>query len=749
MMTHRKGLERIPEMSSLPPADRPERVRALANDIYVVDTAAGAVLVNCPPETLKYLLASQITPPTIVLLPPDVPAGRELGSSGFVRRGINYASVEFLIYSSYFIHGRKATLITVTRAQAERLRRILQETINGPDSARYGPDAWLHRECAAVGFYPPLGRAPKVDDMVMITALEAGGGDLGAATITLEGETFVFSENGAPSAYVPTTISKIALPLTLAPPQPLHRQELTLQFIGGSDGFDPTGITTCFLAYLGTTVDTQATLFDTAAYMLVRLGNLGISPRQISAVVLSHLHEDHLAGLPELILMGGHRVRLITSDMVYQSLLCVLSAMLDLPEYDVRALFDHYPLNPGTPLELDGRRFETIYAIHSIPTMAVRVAGVCYSGDMRYDEDWFSELELRGVLTNERRAELLQFADGASVLVQDVGGGTIHSTITPRLLQALTAKSQRLVLAHTSKHLLPGDSAELAGRVEFAGSGKIVAMGAEIPDDAAVEVRATIAACPLFARLSVTERLALAGTADVVDYAAGAIITREGDQSDGCAYIVHSGLVEIRISGAQVRVLARGSSIGERGAILGDVRTSTMVARGPVQLLRFGQAVFRPVAEQLGLAQSFARAEWLAQVPVLRELPWASLLDLALDLEPHTLQPDEQLFAHGEPGFEGFLLVSGAMRFTNETGALIEQIDRPGEFFGGRAALYGTPRSASAYAAAPSEVWALPATTLERLNMLYPNILLHLRAVEAGHQQRSRAQPDRLATQPL
>lgn len=738
MMTHREGLERIPEMSNLPPADQQsERVRALANDIYVVNTAAGAVLVNCPPETLKYLLANQITPPTTVLLPPDVPAGRELGSSGFVRRGINYASVEFLIYSSYFVNGRKATLITVTNAQAERLRRVLQETINGPETSFYGTDAWVQHECAAVGFYPPLGRAPTVDDMVIITSLEAGGGELGATTITCIGEAFVFSESGASIAQVPTRINQVALPLTLAPPQPLHRQELTLQFIGGSDGFDPTGITTCFLAYLGTTVDTQATLFDTAAYMLVRLGHLGISSSQISAVVLSHLHEDHLAGLPELILMGGHRVRLITSDVVYRSLLRVLSALLDLPEGDVAALFDHYPLNPGAPLELDGHRFETIYAIHSIPTMAVRVAGVCYSGDMRYDEEWFTELEQRGVLTGARRAELLQFADGASVLVQDVGGGTIHSTITPRLLQALTAKSQRLVLAHTSKNLLPSDSAELAGRVEFAGSGKIVAFGAEIPDDAEVEVRETIAACPLFARLSITERLALAGTAEVVDYDAGAIITQEGDQSDGCAYIVHSGLVEIRISGAQVRVLARGSSIGERGAILGDARTSTMVARGPVQLLRFGPTVFRPIAEQLGLAQAFARAEWLAQVPVLRELPWASLLDLALDLEPRTLQPNEQLFTYGEPGFEGYLLVSGAMRFTDESGKLLEQIDRPGEFFGGRAALYGTPRSASAQAGVLTVVWALPARALERLNMLYPNILLHLRAVEAGHQQRT------------
>ncbi|NTW97838.1 MAG: cyclic nucleotide-binding protein, partial [Oscillochloris sp.] len=532
----------------------------------MVETQAGEILVNSPPETLKYLLAAGLTPPAYVLLPPDVPAGQELGSSGFVRRGINYASVEFLIYSNFFVKNRRARLITVTENQARRLRLILAETISGPaEDAAYGPYGWVRRECAAVSYYPPLDRSPRTEDMVDVVSLEAGGGDLGPTQIALEGETFVFYEGGEAVAHVSTQIGQMAMPLTVAQPRPLHRQELTLQFIGGSDGFDPAGITTCFLAYLGTDVQTQATLFDAAAYVLVRLGNLGMSSHHISEVVLSHLHEDHVAGLPELILMGSHRVRLLTSDIVYASLLRVFGAMLALPEDEVARLFDHYPLNPNTPVDLDGRRFEAIYAIHSIPTIAVRVKGVCYSGDMRYDEDWFGELEARGVLSRERREELMRFAEGASVLVQDVGGGSIHSTITPRLLQALTAKSQRLVLAHTSQHRLPVESNSLAGRIEFAESGHVVALGELLPDDTRIEFAETISACPLFARLSVAKRLSLAIQVDAVDWADGETIISEGEASDGQAYIVHSGLVEIWIGGAQVRILGRGSSIGERG----------------------------------------------------------------------------------------------------------------------------------------------------------------------------------------
>ncbi|MEI6779066.1 MAG: cyclic nucleotide-binding domain-containing protein [Chloroflexales bacterium] len=712
-----------------------KHVRALPNNIYLVEAHAGDVLVNCPPETLKYVLAAGLTPPATVLLPPDMRAGQELGSSGFVRRGINYASVEFIIYANFFVKNRRAHLITVTEDQARRLRLILLETINGPD-ADYGPYNWVRHECAAVAYYPPLGHAPRVDDMVDIVSLEAGGGNLGTTQIVLEDEDFVFYEGGEVAARVHTQISQVAMPLTVAPPRPLQRQELTLQFIGGSDGFDPAGITTCFLAYLGTNVQTQATLFDAAAYILVRLGNLGMASHHISEVVLSHLHEDHVAGLPELILMGSHRVRLLTSDIVYASLLRLLGAMLALPEDEAAALFDFYPLNPGTPVDLNGRRFEAIYAVHSIPTIAVRVNGICYSGDMRYDEDWFGELEETGVLSADRRSELVQFAEGASVLVQDVGGGAIHSTITPRLLQALTAKSQRLVLAHTSKHLLPAESDDLAGRIEFADSGHVVSLGELLPDDSRVKVAETIAACPLFARLLVATRLSLAMHAEVLDWADGQTIMDEGEASDGRAYIVHSGLVEIWVGGVQVRVIGRGSSIGERGAILGDLRTSTMTARGHVQLLSFAPEIFQDVAERLGLVAAFARAEWLSQVPVLCDLPWASLLDLALDFLPHQMATGELLFSYGDPGYEGYLLVQGAITFSDESGRMIDTLRNPGQFFGGRSALFGIPRSATAHASVTSEIWELPAPALQRVNLLYPNLLLHLRAIEAGFQRR-------------
>lgn len=727
--------------NATPQLNASDRVEALPNNIYVVRTRAGAILVNSPPETLKYLLANGMTPPETVLLPPDVPAGQMLGSSGFVRRGINYASVEFLLYSTFFgQNGQKTRIITVTNQQARRLERVLEETISGPlDPQVYGSLDWVQRECAAVGHFPPLGRAPRTTDLALITSLEQGGGLLEGVAISLEDDHFVFREDGEVIAQISTHTDQIPIPLTLAPPRPLQRQELTLQFIGGSDGFDPAGITTCFLAYLGTSAHVQATLFDAAAYVTTRLGHLGISANQISEVVISHLHEDHFAGLPELILMGGHRVRVVTSDLIYASMLRVLSALLALPPGEVAALFDFLPVNPGQPLELDGRRFEAIYAVHSIPTIALRVNNLCYSGDMRYDENWFAELEAQGILSPARREELLHFAEGASVLVQDAGGGPIHSTLTPELIAALTAKSQRLILAHTSKHLLPEGQGDMDGRIEFAESGHIFALGETLQSDEQMEVLETITACPLFARLSVSERISLAEQAALINLADGEAVIREGEPSDGLTYIVHSGLVEILQGNQQLRLLGRGSSIGERGALQGDTRTSTMRSRGNAELLRLSPNVFRPVAKRLGLSEAFARADWLWQLPVLKDLPWASLLDLALDFQPRRLSAGEELFAYGDPGFEGYMLVSGAIRFYDDQGLLIDELHMPGELFGSRAVLYGSLRNATARAHQDSEVWSLPSPALQRLHMIYPNLLMHLRAIESTRQHRQTA----------
>ena len=710
------------------------RVRVLPNNTYIVQTKMGDILVNSPPETLKYLLAEGLRVPKFVLLPPDVPVGQELGSSGFVHQGINYASIEFLLYANYFLNGGHQTfIITVTDNQKARLEQILQETIAGPANMdEYYPFPWVQRECEAMATYPPLGRATQPDDLAVIRSLENHGGVLGGQVeIKLEGQDYVFYEDDLEIARVSHIIDETPMPLMLAPPIPVQRQEITLQFIGGSDGFDPDGITTCFLGYFGATGEDTATLFDVAAYLRVRLGNLGISPNQISEVFISHVHEDHIAGLPELLLMGGCRIRVLTSNTIYRSLLRVLSAMLALPQDDIAVLFDFSPLEPDQPIQIDGKEFESIYAIHTIPTLAVRVNGVCYSGDMRYDEAWFDELEEKGILSATRKQQLADFAKGATILVQDGGGGTIHTSVTSELLDSLASKSKHIILTHAPKKSqnLP-DTHKTWGNIVFAEHGLVTSVGDKLRSTKEAEKLETISACPLYARLSISERSLLAKKAEIIKWEPNETILSAGRNCDGHAYVVHKGLAEIWLKEKRVQVVGRGTSIGERCALMEDVHTVTATAHGAVQLLQIDPETFRAIAKRLGLRAAIERAERLWEHPIFHRLPWVMLLDLALDFRPLRLPTGRLLFEHGKMGHECYMLISGAVTIFDKNLSPLGILNEGGEFFGARSVLFNQPRNAYACVSEDAEIWALPASALKRLQFVYPGVILHLRAVE-------------------
>ena len=83
-------------------------------------------------------------------------------------------------------------------------------------------------------------------------------------------------------------------------------------------------------------------------------------------------------------------------------------------------------------------------------------------------------------------------------------------------------------------------------------------------------------------------------------------------------------------------------------------------------------------------------------------------------------------------------MVSGSVAFIDEHGVEIDELSQPGELFGGRALFYGTLRSSTAVASQPSEVWSLPSPALQRLQMLYPNLMMHLRLVEASRNRKHR-----------
>ncbi len=723
-------------------------VIALPNNVSLVSTSMGDILTHSPPEVLKSILSEELEIPRIILLPQDMAAGEELASTGFVRSGVNYASIEFVLYAQYFGKQNKCLIVVHTKSQKKRIRIILEETFEGPDTRlRQGGMKWLADEIDIVSLFPPINRAAYWPDLCEIVSLdETESGYIGEHTairvdpITQE---YVFYEDEVEHARVSTRITEQAKPLSWPPAHPIQRQELTLQFIGGSDGFDPDGITTCFLAWFHTLDRTYVTLFDTAAFIRQRLAHLGLSTRHISEVVISHLHEDHIGGLPELILMGENQIQLITSDVIYKSLLRVLTAMFNLPTDEVASLFKFIPLNPGKPLIMGKRHFSAIYAVHSIPTLAIRFNDLYFSGDMRYDEAWFDELVEEGVIKDERRKELVSFADGADIIIQDAGGGTVHTTVTRELLEQMLEGGRQVILAHTKPDGLTDLVDALGNRIDFALSGRVVGLGeaiSSLPEDPIME---TILTSSLLARLSPEINLQLRQTINVVLYEAGEQIVQHGEPYNGLVYLVHKGLIEVWSEGTEeLRLVAgRGSVIGERSALKHEEqaadsnsvpvqRMNNMFAQTRVELLQIDGGLFKHIADHLNLQEGFRKAEWLLQHSPFQEMLWADILDLALDLRVYPVAENDVLYQSQSAGYESFILVSGEIGLYNQNDELSYVLKKPGSFFGGRATLFSELHRFKAKAHSDGEVWVLKAIDLKRLHAVHPNISLQLRGEE-------------------
>jgi len=76
---------------------------------------------------------------------------------------------------------------------------------------------------------------------------------------------------------------------------------ITVRFLGCGDAVGSGGrFQTCLLVE-GTT---SRTLIDCGASSLVAMKRVGVEPRDISLVLVSHLHGDHFGGLPFLVLDG-------------------------------------------------------------------------------------------------------------------------------------------------------------------------------------------------------------------------------------------------------------------------------------------------------------------------------------------------------------------------------------------------------------------------------------------------------------
>ena len=170
---------------------------------------------------------------------------------------------------------------------------------------------------------------------------------------------------------------------------------VSLTFLGSGDAFGSDGRFQTCLALRG---GAATVLVDCGASSLIAMKRFGVAPGEVAAVVLSHLHGDHFAGLPFLILDGQFSRRISpllvagppgVQERVERAMEVLFPGS---SRVERRFAVEYVELAPRVPAVLPGARVTAFAVEHpsGAPSYALRVEyggrTLAYSGDTEWTD---------------------------------------------------------------------------------------------------------------------------------------------------------------------------------------------------------------------------------------------------------------------------------------------------------------------------------------------------------------------------
>jgi CRP-like cAMP-binding protein/ribonuclease BN (tRNA processing enzyme) len=577
-----------------------QRIVKLERGGTMVMTSSGPVQFGAPPETIKDAMAAGLQVPSIFVLP---------GKWFSRRRGVTLAELEFPVYYNYFLLGRRVTAVC-DESERRRLTTVLRESLFGPaeidlgidyePSVPHGARADLAREAEwfrggirlesvlAFAHYDVTGRA-ELGPGVIVERLEQGwrlydGGLLAAEIEDVE-------PLAAPYVPPPSLVSS-----QFAPPP------FGLTVLGSSHGFDPSGKTTGFVLWLSR----RGVLVDPPCDATETLRAAGVPPSAVDAVVLTHCHADHDAGVFQKVLEEG-RVSLYTTPTILASFLRKYVSLTGESEERLRRLFVFRPVTIGGTHRINGAEFQFFYTLHSIPTIGFECyfggKSFVYSADTLYDPPRIEAMHEAGILGTERRDALLNFPWHHSLVLHEAGVPPIHTAATT--LAGLPSEVKaRLRLIHISESDLPSDVGLRLARTGFENTIEL-----QVPEcryAEALEALAALAAIDLFRDFPVERCHEFLSIVRREQHPPGALIIGQGEPGD-CFYIIVGGEAAVVKDGVVVKTYQAGDFFGETALVTGAPRSADVRAKSQLELLAIDKYDFLSLLRGTDLAQALVR----------------------------------------------------------------------------------------------------------------------------------------------
>ena len=604
-----------------------------ADGSRVVSDGKETILLGQPPEVLKGLLLKKIARfDTLVLTDCKERDGSLLNN-------LEFPLYYFLFMGSGLKEGRRLNLVGEPD-DISRIMRLLRLTLLGPSKQEleaWGTDVRLQREWLAASQHLALKNAqgevrpvedyfhaiPLVDGVAhtprfRIASRGANRYELscadGTATIDLNEDTQINPPYRVQQDFVPRELVKLGL-----------------EILGSASGFtanEPcTGLALCY--------NGDYILIDSIPYLDKHLFARGISKNQISAVFLTHLHDDHCALFP-LILMPG-KVDIISTRAIFNMAMEKLSCHLNWKREVIEEYFQFVEVVPGETINYYGLDISAHATVHSIPTVGATFSTtykgqqkrICVIGD-NHGMGAIRAMTEAGIVGNDTYAKLQEiYTDRFDLLVADGGAGAIHGDPA----DALHSDSERVVFVHV-EHL----SNQFNTTFSLASSGKRYTV---LDGDVGIYTSLMNHYLSVWLGEPLSNRWArsILAEEEIRRYNAGDVIMVQEARTRGYVFLILTGYCEVvTFDGTTLNTVAQlqaGEIIGEMAVVSGSrKRNASVVASSPVTLCVFSEETFNAFITSEGYREKLL-TRWRIRMQ-LKQLPqFSSLISTVLEKLAH------------------------------------------------------------------------------------------------------------------
>jgi len=454
-------------------------------------------------------------------------------------------------------------------------------------------------------------------------------------------------------------------------------------------------------------------LIDAGPNILNSLIALGININEIEGIFHTHSHDDHFAGLSNLI-RSDHKIKYYATPLVRASVSKKLSALLSIEEESFTDYFEVHDLEFDVWNNIEGLEVKPLFSPHPVETNIFIFRALWEDGFRSYAH--FADIVALDVLEGMIRKDKSEIGISQNYFEQikgyyltpaklkkiDIGGGLIHG----KAEDFQGDSSEKIILSHTSM--------ELTVEQKNIGSGTTFgAVDILIPAYKNYEWKFAYQFLQSYFPTVPVSRLRILLNNEIITFNPESILLKEGVANE-YIYLILTGNVEfIQSELGLYSLLPSGELVGEISGLLGAPAIATYRAASFVQAMRLHRKLYLEFVKQNKLYneikllqenREFLQKNWLFG----ESISYPVQNKIAKTMKLH----------HYNAG-ELFSLWENNTLYVVKSGKLESFIDEDvfetlsfGNFFGEGSALFKIPSVFQIRAIEPIEVYQIPGNLL-------------------------------------